>query len=792
MRKFFRDARLRLAIGLVASILASNAAAQAPATQSSTVVSSPQPAAALSLEQRRLAPSSATRLNADDEIKLDGKLDEGFWQRIPPINQFFEYSPRDGVEAKFKSEARIAFDDRALYIGLTAFDPDPSKIDAPLVRRDEVYGSQDFFAVEIDPIGNRKFAQIFRVSASGGVGDGLISEDSGNEDYSPDFEWEAKASRSATGWTAEMRIPFSSLRYSQPPSENWSILIIRALARDEVYRFANARIPRDTNSFVLYAQTLAGMTNLPAGKEFTVTPQITARRSSERINNGSSTSRNNLVLSADVKYRPRPDLVFDATINPDFSQVELDSPQLAANAQFALFFPEKRPFFLEGADILSTPINAIYTRAISDPAWGARVTQRNNGTDFVFLTVRDDGKGLILLPQAYGTNIATQSTKSQASIARFRANLGTFTVGALFTDRTYEKRKDDNSAADTTLSIPLTNRVGGVDVVWKPTGELRVRAQALVSNTNDRRNATEIAEGTPKSDTALLADYNYRDAKWNLAGGVEHSGRGFRADNGFVSQVGYRNAYQETQRKWTDVGVFNEIAPLILLAQKRDLDGRILEQNHHLGIYFGLPRSTNVFLEWRPVELVRGRPEGTPKKRSQFYANFSSNPGRFLSSIYAETVIGERFDFANNRVTNGYFFNASANLRLGDRWELEPRIDNAALIAKEEVPGSNKILQERAVQIKSVYHFSARDTLRVIGQYSATRRSPSLYVSPNVSPFEKTQTLSVVYGHRRGLGTNFYLGLTSSQTVEPSRQFKRQQAEVFAKWSWAFDGANWF
>ena len=132
-----------------------------------------------------------------------------------------------------------------------------------------------------------------------------------------------------------------------------------------------------------YAQTLSGMTELPAGRELTVTPELTLRRTSDKTNgdgHGDGRAANNkLVVSADMKFRPRADLVFDATLNPDFSQVELDAPQLASNAQFALFYPEKRPFFLEGADILSTPLAAIYTRSITDPAWGARLTRRSDG-----------------------------------------------------------------------------------------------------------------------------------------------------------------------------------------------------------------------------------------------------------------------------------------------------------------------------------------------------------------------------------------------------------------------------
>lgn len=727
--------------------------------------------------ERRLSPVSALRLAAEEKITLDGKIDESAWKRAAPMNEFFEYRPRDGVQAKFKSEARIAYDHHALYIALTAIDPDPSKIDAPLVRRDEVFGSQDFFAVHVDPIGARKFAQIFRVNASGAVGDGLYSEDSGNEDYSPDFEWQAMAVRTSDGWTAEMRIPFSTLRYSSPASESWSIQVIRAMARDEVYRFGNGQIPRDANSFLTYAQTLNGMKDLPSGREFTVTPQLTWRRNMDRTNGVGVNGKNDFVVGADVKFRSRPDLVFDATVNPDFSQVELDTPQLGANAQFALFFPEKRPFFLEGADILSMPINAIYTRSINDPAWGARLTQRKDGTDFVLLTTRDDGKGFILLPGALGTGFASQPAKSQATIARFRMNVDGVTLGALLTDRTYD-RKDGKPA--------LTNRVGGVDAVWRPNGELRLRAQVLGSDTRDERNRAPDGD-LPNADSAVLADYNYRDPKWSIAGGVERVGRGFRADNGFISQAGYKNAYQEFQRKWTDMGLFNEISPFLNISQKRDLDGRLLYQQNHLGIFFGMPRSTGVVLEWRPRDLVRARENGAPLKRDQFYANVESNPGKIISYFYAEYLRGERFDVTNNRITDGYFYNATATIRLTDRWELEPRIDNGLLTAKEVQPGSKQILQERAVQLKSVYHFSPRDTLRLIGQYNAVRRAPSLFEASNVSPYEKTETLSLVYGHRRGLGTNFYVGATVSRSLEPSAAFRRRQSEVFAKWSWAFD-----
>ena len=730
-------------------------------------------------EERRLPPIQATVLAANEKITIDGKLDDAVWQRIQPMSTFYEHRPRDGVAAKFPSEVRIAIDKHALYIGLTAIDPDTSKIEAPLVRRDQVQGNQDFFAVHIDPTGARKFAQIFRVNAAGAIGDGLLNEDTGNEDYSPDFEFEARTAMTPQGWTAELRIPFSTLRYSDPPAENWSIQVFRGIARDEQYRFANARIPRDANCTLCYAQSLIGMRELPAGRELTVTPQMTLRRTSERQDSGARNTKNNVVIGTDIKYRPRADLVFDATINPDFSQVELDTPQLAASAQFALFFPEKRPFFLEGADILSTPFGgAIYTRSITDPAWGARLTQRSDGSDFTILTVRDDGKGFILLPGALNTGFANQDTKSQATIGRFRSHHDTWSVGALITDRSYERAEGKASAY---------NRVAGVDGVWRPNAESRIRAQVLVSDTNDPRNPR--APGIPRTDDAALVDYNFRDAKWNIDGGLEYVGTGFRADNGFFSQVGYTNFYQNFQRKWLDVGGFNEVSPYLNVGRKIDDSGRLLYQQFVPGIFLGVAGNTNMGAEIRSNTLIRFRNDGTPLKRDQLYFWLEASPATWLSRYYVETAVGDRADLTNNRVRRGYYIGANATLRLSNRWEIEPRIDDANLGTHSTAAGKDSILRERALQVTSVYHFTARDNLRFIGQYNSVKRNRDYYAA-SVSPKETTQTLSVVYGHLHSLGSNIYFGATTTKSVDALAASTRRQNELFVKASWAFDLAG--
>ncbi len=728
-------------------------------------------------EERRITAAQALKLEPGEKVILDGKIDETFWARATPITDFYEYRPREGV-AKYKTEARIAYDRDAIYFAMRAYDPDPSKIEAPLVRRDEVYGSQDFFGVYLDPVGTRKFAQIFRVNAVGAIGDGLFNEDSGDEDFSPDFEWDVATTRLADGWSAEFRIPFSTMRYASPPSENWSVFLVRGITRDNVYRIGNGRIPREANCLLCFAQTVSNLKDLPAGREFTVTPNVTWRTTRDRESGSPDKRKNDFVASVDVKFRPTANWVLDATINPDFSQVELDTPQLAANAQFALFFPEKRPFFLEGSDILSSPFNAIYTRAITDPAWGLRATRRGDGMDLTVLTVRDDGGGLILLPGTLGTDTATQDTKSNATIARIRLQNGAWTFGGVLTDREYEK---------TATKPTLTNRVIGGDVLWRPNSEFRIRGDVLFSETHDERN--QINGKKSASDFAALVDYNYRASAWSLAGGIEEVGRNFRADNGFFSQVGTRRAYQETKRRWQEVFGFTEIAPYINWERKLDVDGRLLYQQQAVGVTFEANK-INFGIEASPNTKVRFSNTGDTLKRDQLYGWMELTPGNWLSSFYVGAGAGDRGDVANNRIGRGYFGNANATIRLFGRLELQPRIDESVINSKDSVVGSRTIIRERATQLTAIYHFSARDTLRLISQYNSVRRAPSLYES-SVTPFNKTETQSLVYSHKRGLGNTFYVGVNASRSIEPGANYLRRINEVFVKASLAFDLSRW-
>ncbi|HET9578498.1 MAG TPA: DUF5916 domain-containing protein, partial [Usitatibacter sp.] len=442
---------------------------------------------AFAIEVHHLAPG--------ERITLDGRFDEPAWERASVLDRFYEVAPQNQAAPKVRTEARFLYDRQALYVGIKAYDPDLTQLRAPFARRDNVLADQDMLVVDIDPVGNRKFAHFFRVNPRGSIGDGLFNDDTLNEDFSPDIDFDVVTGRFEGGWTAEFRIPFSSLRYTDPPSKTWSVMVYRTWPRDQLYRISSSPLPREQTCFLCLNEPLTGLDDLPAAGHLELTPNATWRTSITREGDAPRRRESELVPSLDVKWRPRADVVVDATLNPDFSQVELDTPQLAGNTQFALFFPEKRPFFLEGADILQSPLQAIYTRSVTDPAWGARATQRAERFDGTVLVTRDDGGGLVLLPNSYTTNVALQDFKSTATFARARWHADhEIGVGGVFTDRT--------------LDGGGYNRVAGPDVVWFPNTAHRLRAQVLGSWTTAQPTADgTLRKGELETSHAALLDW---------------------------------------------------------------------------------------------------------------------------------------------------------------------------------------------------------------------------------------------------------------------------------------------
>jgi hypothetical protein len=220
------------------------------------------------------------------------------------------------------------------------------------------------------------------------------------------------------GWTLEIRVPFSTLRYRSTDPQTWGVFLYRNYPRDFRYQMFSGPIPRGSNCFVCRYNTLVGLERLPGGGHVVAAPYISGTTESHpRTAPGSGlvTEPATVRGGVDVKWTVDADNALDATIKPDFSQIESDVAQISANERFALSYPEKRPFFLEGVELFRTPVQAVYTRAITSPRWGTRLTGKVAGLSYTALIADDAGGGSVVIPGANGSSLAPTASSGPTS-----------------------------------------------------------------------------------------------------------------------------------------------------------------------------------------------------------------------------------------------------------------------------------------------------------------------------------------------------------------------------------------
>ncbi|HKQ56785.1 MAG TPA: DUF5916 domain-containing protein [Candidatus Eisenbacteria bacterium] len=291
-------------------------------------------------------PIQAAR--ASSEMRCDGVLDEASWATAPPVSEFYQQTPDQGAAATMKSDFRILFDDNALYIGARLYDPSPDSIRANIGRRDTSLPA-DRITVYVDPFHDKRSGYLFVVNAAGHKVDGLLYND-GVQDLTWDGVWEGRSHRDSLGWTAELRIPFSQLRFQSGAEPVWGINFKRVIVRRGEESLI-AYTPRDGSGFNSRFPDLVGLSGIQSSRSIEISPYVTGKSSflrhdaNDPFNDGSQMNgRTGLDLRAPVGRR----LTLNATVNPDFGQVEVD-PAVVNLSDVESTFQEKRPYFVEGA-----------------------------------------------------------------------------------------------------------------------------------------------------------------------------------------------------------------------------------------------------------------------------------------------------------------------------------------------------------------------------------------------------------------------------------------------------------
>jgi hypothetical protein len=702
---------------------------------------------------------------ASGAIEVDGDLGDAGWQDALTFDRFYETSPAENIPAKVKTTVWLTYDGKAFYVAIKADDPEPAKIRAPYVDRDQVIGTDDNIALMLDTRNDHRSALELRVSPRGIQADGVYNDSNNSEDFAPDFFYDTAAKITAEGWQAEYRIPFSSLRYPRSDPQSWGFLVWRNYPRDYRYAFHSAPIERGSPCFVCHAHEIRGFTGLPDTKHLVVAPYVTGSRAGGReAGPGTPFTHDDPTADGglDVKWNPSANSALDATVNPDFSQIEADAAQIAVNQRFALFYPEKRPFFLEGVDLFDTPIQAVYTRTITDPSWGLRSTGKHGGLGYTLLLSRDRGGGLVVLPGPEESSFAPQDFRSDVVIGRLRKDFGVSYVGALYTGRE--------------ISGGGHNRVFGPDFQWRPRASDSITGEILFSDTED---PADVHDQTPPLDAtghALGLYWAHNTSAFeSFLRGTEIS-RGFRADSGFVTQSGYREASGNLGLRRYPSGLFRFLRTYGFATETREIgDGSL---GHDRGLGLTGQGSRNLFTQ---VELHDQTVRVGGRLLDERYATLflQIDPSRRWPRVGLEANVGDQIDFAQARLGHGAALYVFTQIRPTDHLELQLDARRSWI----DIP-AGRLFTARVERLKTTYVFNQRALLRLIGQYVRTDSDPALYQDP-VPAYDGGFSGSALFSYKLNWQTVLFVGYGDERTLLENSRLERQGDAVFFKISYA-------
>ena len=707
---------------------------------------------------------------AGGAIAIDGKLDDAGWVGVMPVQTWYETRPGDNTEPKVRSVGYLAYDDTSFYAGFEFDDPDPRAIRAPFGDRDTIGSPLDYGGVIIDP-GNTGRTAILFLANPRGIQYDAVTDDGSGEDSSPDFFWDAAARITDKGWTLEIRIPFSSIRYPKTEIQKWGIMLYRNYPRDFRYQIFSARLPRNSNCFICNSNGLEGLKKLPSSGGIVVAPYASAGQDWADEGNGELTrSPFDKTGGVDIKWRPTANLAVDGTVNPDFSQIEADAAQISTNERFALFYSEKRPFFLEGIELFSTPIQAVYTRTITSPRWGVRGTGKIGSLGYTALAAEDRGGGSVILPGAQGSDFADQDFKSWVGMARLKRDLGRSFVSALMVDREIEGGG--------------SNRVFGPDFRWQRGSTNTVTGQVLWSQSRTPVRPGLAAEWDGRSLDGHAAQLWWQHSSTHVDWFTQFQDidEGFRADSGFVPQVGYRQLFGDVGYTIRPKGILRRQRFFATLDRQTDREGGLLQQLFDVGT--GMDAKLNSFLQFR---YHYDRVLAGPSVLSRSYGNVAvqTSPSQFLNNVSLTARFGQEIDFANERRGRGATFTFDASLRPTDNLALSFNDSLRFLNVDDDLLGKGRLFTARVDRLRATYTFTARSFVRAIGQYVETKRDPGLYKSA-VSARSRSFSGSLLLAYKLNWQTVVFLGYGDDREPNERDVLEPIARSLFVKMSYAF------
>lgn len=621
------------------------------------------------LPPEKSGPTRIPRL--DERPTIDGLLTEEVWKRAARLKDFYQTNPGDNTAPSYPTEALIGYDSKTLYVGFRAFD-EPEKVRATIARRDSFLETDDSVRILLDTFNDQRRAYVLAFNPLGVQQDGIRTEGVG-VDFSVDILMESKGVRTKEGYTVEAAIPFKSLRYEAGRGKLWGVQVFRIIQRLNGEQDSWMPISRSNSSLLSQAGHITGLEGISTERTLELIPSLTVSETGKRVSSITPSIISSgpgqvdagrfvnepvgLDAGINVKLGLTPTITLDLAVNPDFAQVEADQLVVTTNQRFPIFFPEKRPFFLEGIDVFQTPLTALHTRAIVDPDLALKLTGKRGRNTFGLMVASDNGPGNFAGDERLNpANRHFLDRNASVAVARFKRDVGAASsLGFLATAYSFKPRDEPPTPFDLDTGDPCraekslarTNTLAGFDGHFRLNESTTYDFQIL--GTTSRRCFFDAGEGRNVFRTgrglAYSSTYDVTHRNWGWLLTAEGHTRDYRAEVGFTTRpnnnydaFGFRYSTDPQPRArllYWKLTTYSHI--------EYDFDARLQLWDADVTLYWYFRRSTNFWVAYRrggerlfeeefgPVRTAAragaffGESERTAR-RQHFIANFSSQP----------------------------------------------------------------------------------------------------------------------------------------------------------------------
>ncbi|WP_206486349.1 carbohydrate binding family 9 domain-containing protein [Thalassotalea sp. G2M2-11] len=770
-------------------------------------------ASSLSFAQQAAEQTNIMIPRMSGDITIDAKLDEPQWQNAQKVLVNNVTRPHDNIPSPVNTEALLMEDGETFYLAFIAHDPNPEQIRAFLRDRDKSWGD-DVVGIKIDTYNDQRTAYRFLVNPLGSQIDGIESEITKKESDSWDGIWDSAGEINDEGYVVELALPLRMLNFTEKKGlQDWGIELLRLYPRDERLRLSNVYLDRANNCELCQLHTAEGFSGAKQGDNLTITPSVVTGKNEEKDSDNSDWhSSNNTEASLDLRWGITPDLLLNATINPDFSTVETDNAQLNINNNFALYFQEKRPFFLDNADYFDSNYNLVYTRNINAPNYGAKLTGRQNNHSFG-LFVTDDSSTSVLIPGNRASAIAEIDGESKATAFRYRYNYndditlgwistlrsadgyhnGVHGIDARFRLNQYDVFKFQSLYSNTQYPDDMFQQFCGADDIENCQNPSEIECQYADCQYNEPLLRTIGSDSF--SGNAFKVGYYHNDSKWFYRATYDRQNAGFRGDLGFISRVdqnkfsigGDRKWYAKPGQWWSQFKIYSDWD--IFHNDNNELIEKEFDINAQLNALYG----TYLRLGYSHRNKVGSRHDKsslaidgntTLFTEKQWHLSLNSKPLLGVN-LNARINTGDAIDYSSNRLGE------SNSLRLGANWNINKHLEFRVkqIFRQLNADGAN-VFNARLSDIRATYQFNINSFLRLTMVYNNTNRNPYnyLYTAPeDITVHSKNLSSELLYAYKINPQTVFYLGYSDNQDAERNfSDLERNQRSVFMKFSYAW------